>query len=56
MIDKDKIYRSLLKEYFEMHNKPFQTVYMRKNPEHCLVWLFEMGLLETRNIKRVDRD
>jgi len=50
MTDKDKIYRSLLKEYSKMHNRSFQTVYMRRHPEHYRVWLFEMGLLETRNM------
>jgi len=50
MIDKDKTYRSLLKEYFEMHDRPFQTVYLREHPEHYRVWLFERGLLETRVI------
>ncbi|KKM65156.1 hypothetical protein LCGC14_1494280 [marine sediment metagenome] len=48
----NKTYRSLLKEHFKIHGVPFQKVYMRRNPEHYFVWLFEMGLLETRDVKR----
>lgn len=52
IMDDENIYRSLLKEHFEMHGVSFQKVYIRRSPEHYFVWLFEMGLLETRDVKR----